>query len=107
MWTPKRILIYLGALVGFLAVFGIVVTVIGWVDGLPTLPPHYAPNANQTTPTIKPEPGFGENVRDTKIRLPFGKECEESKRNSKVFLASKEAVLAIDMYDFQKDGRVK
>jgi hypothetical protein len=107
VWTAKRILIYLTALLGFLALFAVFVSFFGWVDNLPKLPLHYVEESKDGGPD-DPTPGLGkESDKDFKIRQAFGNDCEEYKRLSRVYLASKGAVLAIDTFNIEPDGRVK
>ncbi len=103
MWTPKRISIYFLSLLGFLALFGVAAYFGSGVDGLPLLPPHYEPSDHVIEP---PTPSLFVDEREFKIRQAFGNDCDELKRESKIYLPSKGAVLAFDDYEIMGDGRV-
>src|SRR6185369_11613324 len=78
--------------------------ILDYIDS--SAPPQDTPNANQPPAPEASGPAVDDNERDVKIRQAFGKESEESKRKSKVYLASKGAVFAIDNYDLVKDSVV-
>ena len=51
MWTPRRILLLLLGIAGFVAIFLVYDRFLGWIDGLPNLPAEYEKEAaNQQLP---------------------------------------------------------
>ena len=102
MWTPKRILILIGGCFLFLTLFGVHSYFLGSIDGLPELPEAYRPTSNETGSS-----GLVE-ISDPEKRIieAWGPECEELKRDIKLFLRSKGLAIAAGRFDIEKDGRV-
>jgi hypothetical protein len=105
VWTPRRILIFLSTLVGFLAVFSVAYLVLGKYDSLPKLPQQYFWNEG-----VAEVEGSRLDLRppthDFRTGQSFGNESEELKRKSRVWLPTKGVVLAIDEFKIQDDGRI-
>lgn len=76
MWTPRRVLLLLGGILLFCGVYGSYARFLGWMDGLPQLPPSMLavapsdakpPEIRTSSPTIE------------RIREAFGPDCLEQK----------------------------
>lgn len=73
MLTPRRVLLLLGGIIAFGGVFGVYSQFLGWLDGLPQVPPHFLepdhgklrPPERPTSPTIE------------LLKTAFGRDCLE------------------------------
>src|SRR5262245_52504429 len=72
--TPRRILLMMGAIFAFGAVYALYARAFGWLDGLPTLKDEmlvraageFLPPARPSSPTIdRLKQAFGENAPET------------------------------------------
>lgn len=105
MWTPKRILIMLGTLPLFIVGFVVYGFFLGNVDGLPPLPKTYEP-VTQIDDIDPPEDIEGTTER--KLKMAFGIDCEELRREIRVNVNSKKFTFSAGEMDIDKsDGRVK
>jgi len=80
VWTPRRVLLLLGGILFFGGVYGVYARFLGWLDGLPQLPPAMlAKDEDGPAPPVAP-------VSPTVQRLieAFGPNCPES-RDDKVY----------------------
>jgi lipopolysaccharide export system protein LptA len=100
VWTPRRILIFLGSSVGLLAAFVVYVIIFGIFDTLPPLPDRFLPGDPNLTPT---GPIEDEGIR--RVLQAFGNECPELKRK-RVYLPSRGAVICVNQFE-KVDGRIK
>lgn len=93
MWTPKRVLILLGAFCAIFAVYLGYAQVLGGIDGLTPLPEEYWPAAGN-----RPLPPFvaTANAADQKLQMAFGEACEELQRMIKLELRGRTMVLAVN-----------
>jgi lipopolysaccharide export system protein LptA len=101
VWTPRRILIYLGTSVGLLAAFVVYVIIFGIFDTLPLLPERFLPGP----PTDPKNVVMFEDEGVRRVRQAFGNECPELNRK-RVYLPSRGAVICVDQFE-KVDGRIK
>lgn len=102
MWTPKRILIMIAGTFLFLAGFIVYDYFLGGYDGLPPLPEEYLPIVGPITPMVADD-----SERDQKMRLAFGADSDEARREFVFDSRTRAMLLAVDKFEIQDDGRVK
>ena len=105
MWTPKRILLLVLGFVMFCLAYGVYAYFLGGVDGLPPLP---AECEASKTPDIPPDYFRREPPQvDRKLRMAFGDECPELKRQIKLEMIARGIVLSAGDFKVEPDGRVR
>lgn len=104
MWTPKRVIMLgLGAVL-FLAGYFVYAFFLGDIDGLYLLPEGFYPGA---VVAIQDDPTQDSEI-DKKLRMAFGRECEQVKKRIKFEVRKKGLVIAAAETSFKEpDGRVK
>jgi hypothetical protein len=102
VWTPKRILIMIAGTFLFLAGFVIYDYFLGGFDGLPPLPEEYL-KTEGTIPLLPPD----DSERDQKMRIAFGADSDEARREFIFNSAKRGMLLAVDKFEIQDDGRVR
>ena len=70
MWTPRRILLLLLGLAGFVGTYLGYAYLLGGVDGLPELPPEFAVPADGQIPPPPPDP-VSPTVRKLEFAFEF------------------------------------
>jgi lipopolysaccharide export system protein LptA len=102
VWTLRRTLLLVLGFALFFTTYAVYAHFLGGIDGLPELPKELWPSASHT-PMI--EAGDA-SPADKKLRLAFGSQCEEVKRNFKLEVTKKRMVLAAGTFKTE-EGRVK
>src|SRR5262245_34936547 len=76
---------------------------LGGIDGLPLLPGDYQPGESPEWAHLPIQEGGTES----KIKMAWGNECEELRREIRLDLRSKGVLLAAGHFDIKPDGRVE
>src|SRR5262245_52986990 len=71
--SPRRMLLLLGGVVAFVAVYAVYARALGWLDGLPQLP---EPMTRVQEGQPPPPPRGGSPTIDL-LRIAFGPDCKE------------------------------
>ncbi len=105
MWTPKRIVLLVGAFVVFFGAYALYgTTYLGRIDSLPPLPEAYRPNPEHKRLPLPPRPP--ESIMAKKLQIAFGPGCEEMKRAHRLHLNSKSMLISAESCDIE-DGLLK
>jgi lipopolysaccharide export system protein LptA len=99
VWTSKRILLLVGGASLFFAGYLLYAAFLGGIDGLPPLPAAYLPG----TPPVLFEPPT--SLRDQKLALAFGEDCQELRRQFRIEVSQHDFVLAFENYYIEKGGK--
>jgi hypothetical protein len=106
VWTPKRILLLTGGGFLFVSLYVFYAFFLGGIDGLPPLPEACLPDPTHKPPDTPPPPP-PINPTEKKLRLAFGDECEEARRDIKIEMKAKGLVLSCNEFKIEDDGRVR
>jgi hypothetical protein len=71
--SPRRMLLLLGGVVAFGVVYAVYARALGWLDGLPQLPPEMLKSPTEQPP---PPPRTGSPTIE-KLKIAFGPDCKE------------------------------
>src|SRR5262249_39667594 len=105
MWNTRRIVLLVIGFAFYLTGYLLYARgFLGGIDGLPALPDIYLPDPTTSDPGIVGPKN--EKMVDIKLKMAFGKECEELSRPIKLELHSRNMVLASSQFRFEDDGRV-
>jgi hypothetical protein len=93
-----------GGLLAFLACYVVYAFFLGGIDGLALLPEHLGPGELQEIADVDD----GQSGIDGKLRMAFGRECNQVKKHFKFEIRKKGLVIAAAEASFKEpDGRVK
>jgi hypothetical protein len=103
VWTPKRVLVWLGGFALFFCAYVIYSGFLGGIDGLTPLPEAYWPPTNPEAIPELPVPTA--SLADRKLQQAFGEACPELQRTIKLEQRARGIVIAVDVFQ-PVDGRV-
>jgi lipopolysaccharide export system protein LptA len=105
VWTPRRVLLLILGMVLFSAAFGVYSRFLGWIDGLPEIPPDLL--ARRAADEIPAGQSLG--PVEAKLQQAFGPDCVEAtdKYNIKLELHSRGIVFAAGEFGIDAEGCVR
>jgi hypothetical protein len=108
MWTPRRIvLLAIGYMLVMSSYLGYLVSSLGDIDGLPTLPENLRPDPNGPGgPTGPTTPRCGVRRVEEKIKQAFGADCPELKWPIQLEANNKTLIVAAEDFKIEEDGRI-